>query len=249
VETCKRECATNIGETMRLEGPQSVAAVFLEPVPGANGVLVPPAEYWPIVREACDREGALLVADEVLTGFGRTGKPFGFQHWDVVPDLITVAKGLASGYVPMGAVLVHERVARHFDEKILACGLTFYAHPLGCAAACATLDVYEEDKLYDNAATLGPVLRRELEAIAKRIAPKTFVRGLGLLGALEIEAPGAAWGVLGAELAQRKLSLHIDGKRGTAIFAPPLCITEDELVRGMRAFGDAAQVAFGGASS
>jgi len=248
VETCKRECATNIGEVMRLEGSGSVAAVILEPVPGANGVLVPPPEYWPIVREACDREGALLIADEVLTGFGRTGKPFGFQHWDVVPDLITVAKGLASGYVPMGAVLVHERIAKHFDEKMLACGLTFYAHPLGCAAACATLDVYEQDGLYARAAQLGPILRRELDAVASRLPVKTFVRHLGLLGVIELEAPAAAWQVLGAELAQRKLSLHVDGKRGTAIFAPPLCITEEELVTGVRAFGDAAVVAFGGAS-
>ena len=107
----------------------SIAAVFLEPVPGANGVLVPPPEYWPIVRAACDADGALLVADEVLTGFGRTGKPFGFQHWDVVPDMITVAKGLASGYATIGAVIVHERVAQHFDEHVLACGLTYYAHP------------------------------------------------------------------------------------------------------------------------
>jgi taurine--2-oxoglutarate transaminase len=249
VETCKRECATNIGEVMRLEGPGSVAAVILEPVPGANGVLVPPPEYWPIVREACDREGALLIADEVLTGFGRTGKPFGFQHWDVVPDLITVAKGLASGYVPMGAVLVHERIAKHFDEQVLACGLTFYAHPLGCAAANATLDVYEQDQLYDRAAALGPVLRRELDAIARRLSgSRTFVRSLGLLGVLEIEAPAAAWQVLGAELATRKLSLHVDGKRQTAIFAPPLCIGEEELVRGVRAFGDAAAIAFGGMS-
>src|SRR5262249_14843855 len=185
VETCKRECATNSGATMQLEGPRSVAAVILEPVPGANGVLVPPPEYWPLVRDACDREGALLIADEVLTGFGRTGKPFGFQHWDVVPDMITVAKGLASGYAPMGAVLVHDRVARHFDDAILACGLTFYAHPLGCAAACATLDVYEEDKLYERAAALGPILRRELELVAKRASGvKTFVRGLGLLAVL-----------------------------------------------------------------
>ncbi len=99
----------HIGDLLQLEGPRAVAAVFLEPVPGANGVLVPPAEYWPIVRKACDDDGALLVADEVLTGFGRTGKPFGFQHWDVVPDLITVAKGLASGYATIGAVIVHDR--------------------------------------------------------------------------------------------------------------------------------------------
>jgi taurine--2-oxoglutarate transaminase len=251
VETCARECATNIGEVMRLEGAGTVAAVILEPVPGANGVLVPPPEYWPLVRAACDADGALLIADEVLTGFGRTGKPFGFQHWDVVPDLITVAKGLASGYMPMGAVIVHDRVARHFDERILACGLTFYAHPLGCAAAVATMNVYEEDQLYANAAALGPVLRRELDMVAQRLATsgfRTFVRGLGLLAVLEVEAPMPRWQVLGAELAARKLSLHVDGKRQTAILAPPLCITEEELVRGVRAFGDAACVAFGGAS-
>ncbi len=248
VETCARECATNIGATMKLEGARSVAAVFLEPVPGANGVLVPPPEYWPIVRAACDAEGALLVADEVLTGFGRTGKPFGYQHWDVTPDIITCAKGLTSGYQPLGAVIVHERVARHFDENMLACGLTLYAHPTACAAAVETLQLYEDEQLYANSARLGPVLRRELEAVAARLAARTFVRALGLLGALELEAPADGWARLGHELAARKLSLHNDGKRGTCIFAPPLCITEPELVRGVRSFGDAAVAAFGGAS-
>jgi taurine--2-oxoglutarate transaminase len=248
VETCKRECATNLGATMALEGPRSVAAVFLEPVPGANGVLVPPPEYWPIVRKACDEAGALLVADEVLTGFGRTGKPFGFQHWDVTPDLITCAKGLASGYATIGAVIVHERVAKHFDEHVLACGLTYYAHPTACAAALETLKLYDDEQLYANATALGPVLRRELDAVAARVGARTFVRGLGLLAALEVEAPADRWQRLGAELAARKLSLHVDGARGTAIFAPPLCISEDELVRGVRAFGDAAVTAFGGAA-
>ena len=248
VETCRRECATNIGATMALEGPRSVAAVILEPVPGANGVLVPPPEYWPIVRRACDAEGALLIADEVLTGFGRTGKPFGFQHWDVVPDLITVAKGLASGYATIGAVIVHERVARHFDDHVLACGLTYYAHPTACAAALETLQVYEDLAMYENAARLGPVIRRELDAIAARLPAPAFVRSLGLLAALELEAPAEAWARLSAQLAERRLSLHIDGKRGTAIFAPPLCITEEELVTGMRSFGEAAAHAFGGAA-
>ncbi|HUJ58388.1 MAG TPA: aminotransferase class III-fold pyridoxal phosphate-dependent enzyme [Kofleriaceae bacterium] len=245
VETCKRECATNIDDVMRLEGPHSVAAVFLEPVPGANGVLVPPREYWPLVRAACDAEGALLVADEVLTGFGRLGTPFGFQQWDVVPDLVTVAKGLASGYATIGAVIVHERIARHFDDRVLACGLTYYAHPTACAAALETLAVYDDEQLFQRAAALGPVLRRELDAVARRIALPSFVRGLGLLAALELDAPAAAWQQLGAELAARKLSLHLDGKRGTAIFAPPLCIAEGELVTGVRAFGDAAVAAFG----
>ncbi|HEU4728910.1 MAG TPA: aminotransferase class III-fold pyridoxal phosphate-dependent enzyme [Kofleriaceae bacterium] len=246
VETCARECASHIGTTMKLEGARSVAAVIIEPVPGANGVLVPPPEYWPMVRAACDAEGALLIADEVLTGFGRTGKPFAHQHWNVTPDIITCAKGITSGYQPLGAVIVHERVARHFDENILGCGLTYYAHPTACAAGVETLKVYEEERLFDNAARLGPVLRRELDAVAARLAVQTFVRGLGLLAALELDAPAAAWTRLGHELAARKLSLHDDGRRGTCIFAPPLCITEDELVQGVRAFGDAAVAAFGG---
>jgi taurine---2-oxoglutarate transaminase len=247
VESCARECATNIGATMKLEGARSVAAVILEPVPGANGVLVPPAEYWPIVRAACDAEGALLIADEVLTGFGRTGTAFGFQHWGATPDIITCAKGLTSGYQPLGAVIVHERVARHFDDHLLACGLTYYAHPTACAAGVETLQLYEDEQLFGNAARLGPVLRRELVAVAARLGVRTFVRSLGLLGALELEAPVEAWARLPGELAARKLALHDDARRGTCVFAPPLCITEDELVRGVRSFGDAAVAAFGAA--
>ncbi|MBE7451514.1 MAG: aminotransferase class III-fold pyridoxal phosphate-dependent enzyme [Kofleriaceae bacterium] len=250
VASCRRECAKNIAEVMRLEGG-GFAAVFLEPVAGANGVLVPPTDYWPMVRAACDADGALLVADEVLTGFGRTGKVFAHQHWGVTPDLITVAKGLASGYQPIGAVIVHERVARHFDERVLACGLTYYGHPTGVAAALETLRVYEDEGLYANAAALGPVLLDEVRAVAARLSGcRTFVRGLGLLCALEIEAAEGerdpAWRRLGQELVARRLSLHVDAARATAIFAPPLCIGHDELVAGVRSFGDAAIAAFGG---
>lgn len=249
VQSCERECATNIGEVMKLEGPRTVSAVFLEPVPGANGVLVPPAEYWPLVRRACDEEGALLVADEVLTGFGRTGKPFGFQHWAVQPDIITVAKGMAAGYGTIGAVIVSNAIAKHFETNVLAAGLTYYAHPLACAAALETIKVYEDENLYANAAKLGPILLREVKAVAARIAPKTFTRGLGLLACLEVDgASPDVWKKFGAELAARTLSLHVDGKRGTAILAPPLVITEQELVAGVRAFGDAAVAAFGAKS-
>ena len=250
IETCKRECATHIRSTMKLEGTRSVAAVILEPVPGANGVLVPPADYWPRIREACDAEGALLIADEVLTGFGRTGIAFAHQHWDVSPDIITCGKGLTSGYQPLGAVIVHDRVARYFDANVLACGLTYYAHPTACAAAVETLKLYEDEKLYDNAMRLGWVLQEELRRVAARVGVKTFVRSLGLLGVIELidEAPPLAWQQLGRELAARKLSLHTDGGRGTCIFAPPLCITEDELRQGLTSFGDAACAAFGAAA-
>lgn len=245
--SCKRECATNVDATMRLEGGGFAAAIF-EPVPGANGVLVPPDDYWPLLRKACDADGALLIADEVLCGFGRLGKTFGHHHWDVTPDIITCAKGLASGYQPIGAVIVHERVARHFDERVLACGLTYYAHPTGCAAALETLKVYEDEGMYANAARLGPVLLAELRAVAARLGVKRFVRGLGLLAALEVECTPAQWAAFGKELAARKLSLHLEGKKTTAIIAPPLCIAEADLVAGVRAFGDAAVAAFGGAS-
>jgi taurine--2-oxoglutarate transaminase len=247
VTTCRRECATNIGEVMRLEGG-GFAGLILEPAAGSNGVLVPPADYWPLARQACDRDGALLIADEVLTGFGRTGKVFGHQHWDVTPDLITCAKGLASGYAPIGAVIVHERVARHFDDRILACGLTYYGHPIGCAAALETLRVYEDERLYENAARLAPVLAAELKAAAERIGRPHFVRALGLLAAVEVEGTPAQWSALGRELAARRISLHIEAARGTVIFSPPLCIGEDELVQGVRGFADAAASAFGGGS-
>ncbi len=245
-DVCDRGAAGEIERAMRLEGARTTAAVFLEPVPGANGVWIPPPDYWPRARAACDADGALLVADEVLTGFGRTGAVFGHHAYDVVPDMITIAKGLASGYATIGAVIVHERVARYFDERVLACGLTYYAHPIACAAALETIKLYEDEHMFENAARLGPVLVRELDAAAAKVAVPTSVRGRGLLAAFAPAARPEQWSVLGAELAKRKLSLHVDGARGTAIFSPPLCITEQELVTGVRSFADAAVVAFGG---
>ena len=254
VDSCARECASHIGTTMKLEGMRSVAAVILEPVPGANGVLVPPGDYWAKVRAACDGQGALLIADEVLTGFGRTGAAFCHQQptWDqVTPDIITCAKGITSGYQPLGAVIVHDRVARYFDANILACGLTYYAHPTACAAGVETLKLYEDEKLFENAARLGPVLQAELTRIKLSLAVPTFVRSLGLLGALEFvdEVPAMAWTQLERELAARRLSLHVEPRRNTCVFAPPLCITQDELVTGMRGFADAAVAALGGSAA
>lgn len=248
VDSCKRECATQIDEVLGLEG--NVAAVVLEPVPGANGVLVPPPDYWPMVREACNRHGALLVADEVLTGFGRTGRGFAVEHWDVVPDMITVAKGLTGGYAPLGAVLVHDRVAREFDDAILACGLTYYAHPLGCAAAVAALARYRDDALFERAAALEPVLLGALREIAAaQPGVVRAVRGLGLLAALELDADDNEWRALTAGLARRKLYLHADPRRGTAIFAPPLVISEEDLRSGVQQFAEALAEATPGRNS
>lgn len=237
VTSCATECASAIEDVLALEG--NVGAVFLEPVPGANGVLVPPPDYWPRVRAACDRHGALLVADEVLCGFGRTGRWFGHQHWDVTPDLITTSKGLTGGYGVLGAVIVHERVARHFDDHTLLAGLTHYAHPLGVAAALAALDVYEEEGLIERAAALGPTLRAALEGIASRQPAVRFTRGLGLLGALELELDDARLARLAMALAARCVHAHLRKKERTLVVAPPLCIGEDELLEGARRIEEA----------
>jgi taurine--2-oxoglutarate transaminase len=248
--TCARECATHIGDVLDLEGPRSVAAVVLEPVVGANGVLIPPPEYWPLVRSACDRHGSLLIADEVLTGFGRTGRCFGFEHFDVIPDMITVAKGLTAGYAPLGAVLVHERVSAHFDDAVLACGLTNYAHPLGCAAALATLHAYRDEDLFARAAALEPVLLAALRELGQDpgLAVRC-VRGVGLLAAIELEIEPASWQALSAALSARKLFVHVYARRGTVIFAPPLCIDQATLCHGIELFAGALREALAGPRS
>lgn len=232
LSTCSRECATSLGETMTLEG--NVGAVFLEPIPGANGVLVPPDDYWPRVREACDRHGALLVADEVLCGFGRTGRWLGHQHWGVTPDLITVSKGLTGGYGVLGAVIVHERVARFFEDHTLLAGLTHYAHPLGVAAALEAIAVYEDEGLIERAAALGPKLLAMLDAIRERQPSVRFTRGLGLLAALELDLDDARLARLGKALAARRVHAHLRKRERTLVLSPPLCIAEGELAEGAR---------------
>lgn len=232
LESCNRECASNIGEVLRLEG--GVGAVILEPMVGANGVLVPPDDYWPRVREACDANGTLLIADEVLTGFGRTGRWFGHQHFDVKPDMITVAKGLTGGYGTLGAVIVHARVAQHFDHNVLYAGLTAYAHPLGCAAALAALEVYESDGMIDNAAALEPQLLGGLHALVNRHPGKAlFARGRGLLGAVEIDATDAEWAAIAAGFKARRVHIFVKRQSQCVILAPPLCIDEATLQIGL----------------
>ena len=228
------DCADHIGQIMDLEGASQVAAVVLEPVPGANGCLIPPPEYWPRVREACDRHGTLLVADEVLTGFGRTGRWFAFEHFNVVPDIITLGKALTGGYAPLGAVLVHDRVARFFDDNFLYAGLTNYAHPLGCAAGCAAIDIYKDEKLMERAEASGKILVDGVRAIqkeAKEAIP--FVRGLGMFAAMELDLDSDGWARLDAELSDRKVFVHARPRSGTLMIAPPINISIDDLTLGI----------------
>jgi taurine--2-oxoglutarate transaminase len=150
-----KQALANIEEVIQLEGPQTIAAFILEPVTGTNGVLVPPDGYLQGVREICSKHEILMIADEVMSGFGRTGEWFAVNHWKVVPDLITMAKGLTSSYLPLGAVGMRSHIAQHFQNQVFYSGLTYNSHPMGCAAALATIRVYEEDRLIGNARNMG----------------------------------------------------------------------------------------------
>jgi taurine---2-oxoglutarate transaminase len=186
------------------------------------------------LRQACDRHGALLVCDEVLTGFGRTGRWFAFEHFDgVVPDLIACGKALTGGYGTLGALLVHERVARHFDDHVLYCGLTGYAHPLGVAAALEALRVYSDEGLVERAASLAPVLAAGLGAIVEASPKARQRRAIGLLGGVELDLDDAGWARLRQALAARRLLAHVVPTSGMLIVSPPLCIQEADLRRGL----------------
>lgn len=242
-------CAEQFDTILGLDG--NVGAVFLEPIPGANGVLIPPKGYWKRVRQLCDKHGALLVADEVLTGFGRTGRWLGIDHEEVVPDMITMAKGLTGGYAPLGAVLVHERLSRHFDSQKLLCGLTYYGHPLSCAAANEAIDIYREEGLIEQAAAHEAPFRSGLEAIARAVPGTDYdVRVRGLLGAVEWrEAISEGFAPFFAELSQRlaqeRIHAFVKPDTGMLILAPPLVTSRAELDEGLARIADCVSLAAG----
>lgn len=234
------QALANIEEVIQLEGPQTIAAFILEPVTGTNGVLVPPDGYLQGVREICNRHGILMIADEVMSGFGRTGEWFAVDHWKVVPDLITMAKGLTSSYLPLGAVGMRRPIAQHFQDKIFYGGLTYNSHPMGCAAALATIRVYEEDRLIENAKKMGNVLNRLLLDLESRHPSVGAVRSIGLFGIVELvrnrrtREPMAPFNGTSAEMTAlgkffREQGLYTLLRWNTFFTNPPLCISEKEL--------------------
>jgi taurine--2-oxoglutarate transaminase len=253
VETCNRECIQHLEEIISYEGPDKIAAIIMEGVTGSNGLIVPPDDYWPRVREICDRHGILLISDEVMSGWGRTGKWFAVDNWNVEPDIITTAKGITSGYVPLGAVIVSEAIATYFEDKYLYAGLTYSGHALACAAALATIGVYEEDGMIDNAAVLGKYLGEALEDIKERHPSVGDVRYIGLFSAIELVAdretkePFSA--AVMAEVKKTLLDLGLFTfimvkDIGTMIFVvPPLSITKEQLDEGLGLVENALEVA------
>ncbi|MEM9195114.1 MAG: aminotransferase class III-fold pyridoxal phosphate-dependent enzyme [Myxococcota bacterium] len=224
-----------IPRTIELEGPDTIAAVCLESVVGGNGVLIPPAGYLRSVREACDAHGILLIMDEVLAGFGRTGRWFGFEHFDdVVPDMVTMGKALTAGYGTLGAVAVHERVASHFEENTLVTGLTHTGHPLGVAAALEAIKVYEDERLVARAADCSRPFSECLKALVDGIPAATGYRSIGLLGAVDLRLDAEGFRALTGALRQERIHAHIPRRGGCLILAPPLCISDEELHEGFR---------------
>ena len=238
-----RPAAEVLAETervIRFEGPQTVAAIIVESVVGTNGILIPPDGYMQGLRDLCDRHGILLIADEVMAGFGRTGRWFAIDHSGVVPDMITMAKGLTSAYVQLGALGMRRKIADHFAEKVFGGGLTYNSHPLACATALATIEVYEEDGLIAQAATMGEKLRGHHQRMKERHPCVGPTRNIGLFGIIELvrdpktQTPIAEFNTTAPEMAAlgaffRKNGLYTIVRWNGFFTNPPLIVTDDEL--------------------
>src|SRR3954462_15338539 len=178
--------APHLEEILQYEGAETVAAVILETITGTNGVIVPPDGYLQAIREVCDRHGILLIADEVMAGFGRSGRWFACEHWDVVPDILAVAKGLNSGYVPLGAMVINQRLADWVQDQYFGGGLTYSGHVLACASAVASIEAFKDEGIVENAAAMGELIGPALTALAEKHPSIGDVRGLGCFWGLEL---------------------------------------------------------------
>ena len=242
-EVFAAKCLDQIEEVIQYEGPQNIAALFIETVTGTNGLIVPPEGYLQGLRALCDRHGILMICDEVMCGLGRTGAWFAVDHWDVVPDIITMAKGLTSAYMPLGCVALSEKIARHFDDRVYQGGLTYNGHPMCLAAAVANLKVLEEDDLVGNARRLGKVMADLLQNLKAHHRSVGDVRSIGLFGIVELvknretKEPLAPFN--GTSEPMQKLAAFFKEK-GFYTFVhwnnfftnPPLCISEEQLKEG-----------------
>jgi taurine--2-oxoglutarate transaminase len=248
------ESLQGLEDVIKYEGPHTIAAVFLETIVGTNGILIPPDGYLQGVREICDRYNILLVCDEVMAGFGRTGKWFAVEHWNVVPDLMTMAKGLTSSYLPLGAVAMRDHIAEAMETKMFYGGLTYSSHPVSLAASLATIQVYEDDDLIGNADRLGPVMREWHEKLYAKHPSVGAIRNLGLFGVIEVVrsrnpfTPMAGFNGTSDEMKAigkffRENGLYTFVANHMIHTNPPLCITADQLAEGFDIIDRALDVA------
>jgi taurine---2-oxoglutarate transaminase len=243
----------HLEEIILYEGPMTIAAILMESVTGTNGIIIPPQGYMQGVRTLCDKYGILMISDEVMSGFGRTGKWFAVEHWDVVPDIMTMAKGLTSAYAPLGAVAMKPEVAACFDEHVFESGLTYTSHPVSLAAAVANISVMKEDHIVEHTAAMGPVLHKLLADLGESHPSAGDVRSIGLFGIIELvrnrqsKEPMAPWNGNSTEMAAfRKYcldhGLYVYTHWHTVLIIPPLIITESQLKEGFSVIDEALKI-------
>ena len=243
----------HLEEMITYEGPEMIAAIMLETVTGTNGIIIPPDGYLQGVRELCDKYKILLICDEVMSGFGRTGKWFAVDNWKVVPDLMTMAKGFTSAYAPLGAVAMSEEIAEYFDERVFYGGLTYNSHPISMAAAIATIKVIQEDRLVENAQKMGTVLRRHLNDLGEQHASVGEVRSIGLFSAIEVvrnretREPMAPYNASSPEMDRLRQYLLDNGVYtfvhwNVIHVNPPLIINEEQLAEGFKVIDKALEI-------
>jgi taurine--2-oxoglutarate transaminase len=248
--------APHLEEILQYEGPDTVAAVIVETIVGTNGIIVPPDGYLQSIREVCDRHGIVLITDEVMAGFGRTGKWFAVENWDVVPDILTVAKGINSGYVPLGAMIVRRPIADWVRDKYFAGGLTYSGHPLACASAIASIEAFEEEGIVENAAEMGGVFAEHLRNLQEKHPSIGDVRGLGCFWGVELVkdrerrepfVPFNATGEAFAPMARvwkaaLERGLYLMTHWNVIMVCPPLTITREELDEGIGILDEALAI-------
>ncbi len=252
-EEFARDYLNHLEEIIQYEGPQTIAAVLLETVTGTNGVIIPPDGYLQGVRQICDRYGILLICDEVMSGFGRTGQWFAVDHWNVKPDLMTMAKGLTSGYAPLGAVAMREEISAAFNDRTYQGGLTYNGHPISLAAAVANIQVMQEKCLVEQAARTGEVLSEMLAELVERHPSVGDVRSIGLFGAVELvrsretreplapyNGTSPAMNALRAYLLEHGVYLYTHWH--TLLIIPPLIITPEQLQEGFAVLDQALNI-------
>ena len=251
--------APHLEEILQYEGAETVAAVIMETVVGTNGIIVPPDGYLQSIREVCDRHGIVLIFDEVMAGFGRTGRWFACDHWDVVPDIMTVAKGINSGYVPLGAMIINEPISDWIADRPFAGGLTYSGHPLACATGVASIEAFREEGIVENSAAIGDVLAEELPRLAAKHPSIGDVRGLGCFWGIELvrnretremlvpfNASGdAATPVLRIAKTAMERGLYLFVHWNVIMIAPPLTITREELEEGLAVLDEVLEIADG----
>jgi len=243
----------HLEEIIRYEGSETIAAILLESVTGTNGIIIPPDGYLQGVRALCDKYRIVLIADEVMSGFGRTGEWFAVNHWKVVPDIMTMAKGLTSAYAPLGAVAMKPEIADAFAEHVFESGLTYTSHPISLAAAIANIRVMQEDHLVEHSASMGPVLHKRLADLGETHPSVGEVRNIGLFGIIELvrnrqtKEPLTPWNTSSPEMAAfRKYcldhGLYVYTHWHTVLIIPPLIITEEQLEAGFEILDKALEI-------